>query len=474
MYEVIKNYIKKQNLLTQGSRVVVGLSGGADSVCLLDFLCSIRQEMKLEIVGVHIHHGIRGESADQDAEFSKKLCEEYQVPYICFYEQIEIRAKKEKRSVEEMGRLCRYERLEQVRKETKSDVIAVAHHKNDQAETILFHLVRGSGVAGLSGMLPKRGNIIRPLLCVTKEEILAYLKRCQIPYCLDPTNEELCYSRNRIRNQWIPLMEKENKEVVSHLCQMSEIATYMQDYIGQEGEKSYIACCMKKEKARVVLSCNILKNYHICLQLEVVRMVIKEMVGEDGISYEHIEMVRELLEKDTGRQYSLPRNLIVKKNYDELIFVIQEKQCEKLSYCYELSIPDEQEIRETDGKIKLKMMSIEQFLEEKKYFFERIEKEYYKKVFDYDKIEGRLMLRTRNSQDTICIHKNGKHKLLRRFFIDEKIPREKREKIPLLADEQEVLWILGYRDSCKYEIDAKTKRVLVVEYEKRTKEKNNG
>lgn len=474
MYEVIKNYIKKQNLLTQGSKVVVGISGGADSVCLLDFLCSIRQDMKLEIFGVHIHHGIRGESADQDAEFSKKLCEKYEVPYTCFYEQVEVRAKKEKRSVEEMGRLCRYERLEQVRKETKSDVIAVAHHKNDQAETILFHLVRGSGVAGLSGILPKRGNIIRPLLCVTKEEILTHLERSQIPYCIDPTNEELCYSRNRIRNQWIPLMEEENKGVVSHLCQMSEIATYMQDYIRQEGEKCYIACCMKKEKERVILSCHTLKNYHICLQLEVIRMVIKEMVGEDGISYEHIEMVRELMEKDTGRQRSLPRNLIVKKNYDELIFLLNEKKEENSTFYYELSIPEETEISEIDGKIKLKIVGIEEFLEKNPYFYERIEKDHYKKVFDYDKIEGRLIFRTRNSQDTICIHKDGKHKALRRFFIDEKIPREEREKIPLLVDEQEVLWIIGYRVSCKYEIDATTKRVLIVEYEKRTKEKNNG
>lgn len=474
MYEIIKAYVKKQNLLGYGSKVVVGLSGGADSVCLLDFLCSIRQEMKLEIFGVHIHHGIRGESANQDAEFSKKLCETYQVPYTCFYEQVEARAKKEKRSIEEMGRLCRYERLEQVREETKSHVIAVAHHKNDQAETILFHLVRGSGIAGLGGMLPMRGRIIRPLLCVTKEEILSHLERCYIPYCIDQTNEELCYSRNRIRNQWIPLMEQENKKVVSHLCQTAEIATYMQDYIWQEAEKCYVACCIKKEKERVVLSCEAVKQYHICLQFEVFRILIKEMIGEDGTCYEHIEMIRELMEKDTGHQCSLPRNLIVKKSYDELIFLLQEKKDENPSFYYELSIPDEKEILEINGKIKLKIINMDQFLEKNSYFSERIVKEHYKKLFDYDKIEGRLILRTRNSQDTICIHKDGRHKALRRFFIDEKIPREEREKIPLLVDEQEVLWILGYRVSCKYEIDATTKRVLIVEYEKRTKEKNNG
>lgn len=474
MYKIIKAYVKKQHLLAQGSKVVVGISGGADSVCLLDFLCSIRQEMELEIFGVHIHHGIRGESADQDAEFSKKLCEMYQVPYTCFFEQVEVRAKKEKRSVEEMGRLCRYERLEQVREETKSHMIAVAHHKNDQAETILFHLVRGSGVAGLSGILPKRGNIIRPLLCVTKEEILSHLELHHIPYCIDPTNEELCYSRNRIRNQWLPLMEEENKGVVSHLCQTAEIATYMQDYIQKEGKKCYTTCCIKREREQVILSCETMKHYHICLQFEVIRMIIKEMVGENGISFEHIEMVQELMEKDTGRQCSLPRNLIVKKNYDELIFVLHEKKEGNITYCYELSIPYEKEISEINGKIKLKVVSMDQFFVKNLNFFERIEKEHYKKVFDYDKIEGRLTLRTRDSQDTICIHKDGKHKALRRFFIDEKISREERDKIPLLVDEQEVLWILGYRASCKYEIDATTKRVLIVEYEKRTKEKNNG
>ena len=176
MYKKIKQYCEKYSMLEQDSRVVVGISGGPDSVCLLDFLYELKKERNLSIYAVHVHHGLREKTADQDERFTRELCKRYNIPYYCFYENVKERAIREKRSVEEAGRLCRYERMEQVRKETKSGYIAVAHHANDQAETVLFHLIRGSGVEGLKGMLPKRAHIIRPFLNVTKQEILEQLQ----------------------------------------------------------------------------------------------------------------------------------------------------------------------------------------------------------------------------------------------------------------------------------------------------------
>ena len=177
MYHRVKKFCKQHHMFAKGSKIIVGVSGGPDSICLLDMLCRMREEEQITIIAVHIHHGIRGHTADRDEAFTKEFCQQKKVACYCFHETVEERAKKEKISIEEAGRLCRYERMEQVRVATKSDVIAVAHHENDQAETVLFHLVRGSGLEGLCGMLPKWDRIIRPLLCITREEF----------FCIYPT-----------------------------------------------------------------------------------------------------------------------------------------------------------------------------------------------------------------------------------------------------------------------------------------------
>ena len=198
----------EHHMLTPGDRVVAGVSGGADSVCLLFVLLKIREEIPFSLHGVHVNHGIRKE-AGEDAAYVEQLCSQFGLPFILVKENVRERAAAEKRSEEEMGRLVRYQAFESVMKSVGANKIAVAHNSNDQAETMLFHLFRGSGLSGLCGIRPVRDHIIRPILCLERKEIEQYLEERKIAYCKDATNEEDDYTRNRIRHHILPYAEQE-------------------------------------------------------------------------------------------------------------------------------------------------------------------------------------------------------------------------------------------------------------------------
>ena len=199
-------------MISQGDFIAVGVSGGADSVCLLLLLCELKQEYGLELHAVHINHGIRRE-AFKDQEFVENLCRRLKVPWITFSEDVQGMAEKESMSLEEAGRIIRYRCFQKVLDMHGGGKIAVAHHQNDQAETILYRMSRGTGIQGLKGMEAVRGDVIRPLLCLKKTEILKYLKEKGQSWMEDASNEDNTFARNKIRNQVIPALTKVNKLV---------------------------------------------------------------------------------------------------------------------------------------------------------------------------------------------------------------------------------------------------------------------
>lgn len=491
MYHRVKKYCKQHKMFERGSKIVVGVSGGPDSVCLLDMLCRMREEEEIQVLAVHIHHGLRGAFADRDEEFTKELCERLRVPYYCFHENVNERAKREKLSEEEAGRLCRYERMEQVRKETDANVIAVAHHENDQAETVLFHLVRGSGLEGLCGILPKRDRIIRPLLCLTREEVLFYLTKRNLSYQIDETNEEMIYTRNKIRNQWIPMFKEVNEEAVSHIGTTARLLQGATEFLKETCDKYYIQC-VKEEKRKIIIEEEKIKQYHWYMQLEVLRkafirileMKQKKQGGKEeakkNIKSIHIESLKELLEGETGREIHLPKGIVAKKVYQSLQLTWEDQNevpnSNSFSYEIELGFQGQKEvlIEPSGDRIRLEIQDISQEFSSQEKIAQIISKDTYKKMFDYDKIKGGLQLRTRKSQDKLTLNEEGMKKSLKRYFIDEKIPREEREKVPVLLDEQGVVWLIGYRIGAQYKVDTTTRRILLVEYEKKIKEKENG
>lgn len=466
--EKVLSYIRTHQMLEPGQKVVVGLSGGADSVCLLSLLADIREEYRLELRAVHIHHGLRGGEADRDAAFSEELCSRLDVPFRLVFVNVKETAEKKRVSEEEAGRILRYEAFAkeagQWRKELqesgKADLdgsvrpgeikMAVAHHGDDSAETILYQLFRGSGLKGLSGIPPVRGDIIRPLLCAERKEITDYLEEKGLSFVTDSTNLENDYARNKIRNQLLPMAIQEiNQGAAEHIRRAGELIGEA-DHFFSERADCMLETLLETENQKTdqgncqaVLSVSgLLALSHIEASY-VVRAVFKRKQWPlRDITSGHIESILTLLNGRTGAGADLPEGLRAERSYDRLVFTrLQTGQPEK------------------SADIKLPALFMEVTVRENQ---EEIPKNLYTKWFDYDRIKDTLSVRYRLPGDYITL-KGGGRKSLKSLFIDEKIPRERRGRIPLLAEGSHVLWVIGGRISEYYKVTEETKRILKVQ-----------
>ena len=271
--------IEKYQMIPKNSHVIVGLSGGADSVCLLKLLKEYKKQQEFQLYAVHVNHHIRGEEAVRDEEFSKSVCQKLEVPFTVFHYDVPKLAGEEKLSLEEAGRNVRREAFEKVKKSIKMQgkkIIALAHHENDNAETVLHNLMRGSGAAGLGGIRPVSGekdSYIRPLLFVKRAEIEKYLKGQGISWVTDSTNEETEYTRNKIRHQIIPVMEEINPQAVSCIGRAAENMWKIEEYLQEQTDILYgkyvketgDMFCIKKE---CFLEKEIMQSYLIMRVLE--------------------------------------------------------------------------------------------------------------------------------------------------------------------------------------------------------------
>ena len=241
MKQKIIETIKKYNLINSGDKIVLGVSGGPDSIAMLDILNQLKDEMNFEIYVVHVNHNIRGKDADEDEEYVKKYCEKYNIK--CFSKKIDVPtiAKTKKIGTEEAGRKVRYEYFEEILKETKSNKIAIAHNKNDKVETIIMHLLRGSGISGLRGIEPIREEkFIKPLIECDRQEIENYCKENNLQPRIDKTNFENEYTRNKIRNIVIPYIKKEfNPNIIETITRLADVVSSEDDFIENVSNENY-------------------------------------------------------------------------------------------------------------------------------------------------------------------------------------------------------------------------------------------
>ena len=496
----MEEFIRRERLLEMGDRVVLGVSGGADSMCMMELFAAARETWKLELLVVHVHHGLRGAEADRDAEFVKAEAQKLGIQ--CVVERRDVRSVAAERglSLEEAGRDVRYGILREyaekwtgrsVEMPTERDgavvevaggcgseasgvagrrpaKIAVAHHQEDQAETILHNLFRGSGLKGLGGMSARRGQIIRPLLCLEKKEILEYLAERHIAYCEDSTNQENEYTRNRLRNELIPQIRRDiNERAVEHITEAGERLRQADAYFEDLAEKIWRECgitkkCaakgdaaglvdeMKPEEESQVETADeiifgisrfvLLKNPPIVRTYVLRHMIAQATQSLKDITSDHIDQVDALLEKETGKQINLPYGLTARTEYD-FLWISRRNP----SDC-------------VDNQLTISLVM-------KKIPYEKaqeIPQNRYTKWFDYDKIKGTLTVRTRQTGDYITL-KDGRKKTVKAYMIDEKIPREMRDQIMLLAEDHHVLWIVGWRISEYYKVTEDTDYVLEVQ-----------
>ncbi|MDO4277912.1 MAG: tRNA lysidine(34) synthetase TilS [Lachnoclostridium edouardi] len=447
MYHKILNTIRKYKMAEQGDHIIIALSGGADSVCLLHVLKTLSPVLGITLEALHVHHGLRGEEANRDAGYCSRLGEQLGVSVKIVNKDVKQFAKDQKLSLEEAGRILRYQALREAAEEAGKTClgvkIAVAHHIGDRAETILHNLFRGSGIKGIGGIQPVNGKIIRPLLETDREEILFYLRKNHIDWCQDSTNEENHYTRNKIRNQLIPYVEKEiNPMAVKHIEQTGKILSMADSYLEKQGELCFKAWGTVGD-GFVGYPAKQLSQEEEILQFYIIRKMIGMLSGTaKDIGFSHIEAVRQLADKQVGKKTDLPYGLEGIKEYDQV--KIKKKADNRQETVIEKDLE--------------KFVEIQVFPWEK---HKEIPKNQYTKWFDYDKIENALCLRFRRTGDYITL-KDGGRKTLKKFMIESKIPRPDRDRIPVLADGNHIVWIVGYRISEYYKITEHTKKVIQV------------
>ncbi len=460
MINKVLNYVKEYQMIEAGDIIVAGISGGADSVCLLFVLLEIQKQIPFTLRAVHVNHKIRPD-ASKDADYVRELCDRQGIPFYLVEEDVESRAKEYGISTEEAGRRIRYRAFGDAL-EGKKGKIAVAHNSNDRAETMLFHLFRGTGLAGAGGIRPVNGNVIRPVLCLSRKEIEGWLLERNIPFCNDSTNAQDIYTRNRIRHHILAYAEEEICQgAAANMNRTADLLLEAQTYIDRQ-VKAAIKRCVKagpgQERVEIWIPELLKEDAYLrgCILLECIG---RAAGGRKDITSAHVKSAERLLAGNTNGEIHLPYGLAVYKKYD--LGMIQRKDAEDKAIMsgqrclseHRITFPSVLDVPGL-GKVEITV-----FLRE---YSQNIPQKTYTKWFDYDKITSSAMFRARRQGDYLTINSKMGHKSLQDYFINEKIPRQERDKMYVLADGPHVMWVPGYRMSEYYKVREDTRKIMQV------------
>lgn len=452
MMKKAEEWIETYDMIPEGERILVGVSGGADSVCLLFVLKKYQEKRSFSIEAVHVEHGIRGEESLEDAAFVEKLCGSLEVPFHLERVDVKALAKREGLTEEEAGRAARYRAFEKWKERTGARRVAVAHNANDQAETILWNLIRGSGLRGMGGMRPVNGCIIRPLLGCQRREIEQWLGEQGISYRTDRTNLEEAYTRNKLRLRVFPYLEREvNSGTVEHIAMAGERLRKAEAYLERQ------ACELAGQIGRVSKGEAWLDRKALLLEEEILQEYLLRWAiqscgsGLKDITAGHIRALRRLAGSQSGSRLDLPGALTGLCSGKWLKLILGKGEVSQ-PFPVPMALPGE--TRWGDLLLKARVEA---------YQGENIPEKKYTKWLDYDTIKDTIWLRGRRSGDFFVTDSRGGHKKLKKYFIDQKIPVEERDQVPLLAAGSHILWCVGWRISEACKVTKDTRRVLVVE-----------
>ena len=453
MYKFIENNILEKNLIIPGDNVLIALSGGPDSVFLFHNLRKLRDSLSFSLYASHINHMYRGIDAMHDEEFVRELCVTYGIKLFVKRKNATEYAKELKVTEEEAGRILRYDFFKENLKEVGGGKIAVAHNLNDQAETVLQRIIRGTGIDGLSAMTFEKDNLIRPMLNVSRAEIMNYLHDNNYDYCIDITNSQDIYGRNKIRLNLIPYLEQNfNPNIQNSLYRMSEAMERDKKIIEKYVELKFFEVLKEKRDQRIVMDLKILKSLDIGETGRIIRRGIEELKGNTvNIEMKHIDYAINLIKAGkTGKKINLTEGFTIEISYDNLII---NKTVEKISlFEYNIVLNETNYINEINKTLFLKVIDISQA---------DIKNENIISI-DYDAIKGNLVARNRRAGDFMIPCGMSGNKKIKDIFIDIKIPSEERNKKLIIADDENIIWLEGYRINDKYKVSTATKKILTI------------
>ncbi|ACL68817.1 tRNA lysidine(34) synthetase TilS [Halothermothrix orenii] len=451
-----REYINHHKLIKKGDGVLVGVSGGPDSLTLLDMLVRVKDEYGLKLVVFHLDHKFRQEAA-REARYVSNITNNYGLK--CIIEEFDVPGlmNDEGLSPEEAARKVRFNLMIKWVNSLNLNKIAVAHNKDDLVETVFLHMFRGTGLKGLTGIDPVSRiggvEVIHPLLNIYRQEIMDYCQRRNLNPVYDPTNQETIYTRNKIRHHIIPYIEDEiNPGLKDVIYQMAEVVREENNFLDYQAEKNLKKVLVDKGQDYVILSLEKLFKLPLVIRRRITSLVNSKLKGEDNNLYrKHYEMVENLIKsKVTGKRFDLPDGVVVEKSYDKIIFRKNKKINE---YCINFNIPAEIDL---PRGIILKVSE------------EKLPSNWRQLVqnpgiclCDLEKIELPLIVRPRKPGDRFIPLGMKGYKKVKNFFIDEKIPRYQRENIPVILDNKgRIIWLAGLRMDDRFKITDDTKKIV--------------
>lgn len=480
--EKVHDTVKTYGMLEKGDRVVIGVSGGPDSMCLLHALLSLKDRLGVDIYAVHVNHMLRGEEADRDEAHVVKWCKEHGVPVCVERTDVRALAEEKKISIEEAGREARYSAFRKALQNMGANKIAVAHNMNDSAETVLMRLIRGTGIDGLTGIEPVRGNIIRPLIESRREEIEKYCTDNGIPVVTDSSNTETGYTRNKVRILLLDRIKAElNPDIIPVIARTASLLKEDVDLLYGLSKAAFKDCRKRgADKAgeraaevygSVTLDLKKFNELHISLKRRVMRLSVGEVKGNlTHIESRHINDAVEFAAMGrTGSYISLPGNMKVIKSYDSLtIAVMGNRVYDECAFERQLSVPGTTYVPELDATVTAEVRErADSERTAKDCDAECLREDRYTGYFDMDKLDMPLYVRNRRYGDVFRPSGMKGRKKLKEYMIDEKIPRQERPLVPLIASGKEVVWVIGRRVSEKFRRTADTRRELIIRFIKK-------
>jgi tRNA(Ile)-lysidine synthase len=445
----VSEYINRHQLIASGELVVVGVSGGPDSVALLHMLLQLRESLGFRIHAAHVHHGLRSE-ADLDQDLVEAICRDWQVPYSLHRVDVAAMARKEKMSVEEAGREARYRFLEDTRQQLGGHKVATAHHRGDQAETVLLHLIQGTGALGLQGILPLRDRIIRPLLDVTQSEIMEYLQTNDLPYRIDCSNFDNNYLRNRIRWELLPFLEESfNPAMVDVLCRLAEVMKEENHYWEKQVRKAMDELVTDEEGSHLAVRAESIEEMPLALQRRFVHQILRR-AGSRRVTWDDVERVIDLLSRQgSDRRVPVSGGKWVRKSYEVLEFGTEKAAM--TGFSYQLEVPGRTEIKEIGLLVSTRLLSEEPTTTPDE-----------TAVFDWESLKKPLIIRSRRPGDRFWPRGLGGSQKLKKYLIDKKVPVAERDRIGILAGGDEIYWIIGHRRDERGQVNPHTRKFLEV------------
>ena len=466
MITKVEAFAKEYNMFKKNDKILIALSGGPDSICLMHILVKLREKYNFKLYAAHINHMLRGEEADKDEEYVEKMCNKYDIKLYIKRVDINKIVIEEGLSSELAGRRERYKFFDEIFEKENIDRIAIAHNANDQAETILMRLIRGSGTHGISGIKPIRDNkFIRPILCLNRADIEKYCEDNELNPRIDKTNLETIYSRNKIRLKLLPyIKENFNEDIVNTINRFGVISSIDNDYMESEArttlKENFENKCnegvLKKEifsKHEAVLSRS------IKMALEIVAKV------DRNFEMKHIYAVINLQKGETGKSIQLPNNILVSNVYGDIKISNCVNNLAGETKCKEIEIKNILNTNVNEGiNIDFYKYSISmRVIKDKNVNFKA---NHLIKYFDCDKIND-VKIRFRQNGDRIVPIGMKSPKKLKDIFIDKKVPKDERDLIPIFEFNDDIAWVMGIKTSDIFKVTRDTKNILQVKVQER-------